>query len=81
MRCLFQSEECWGITEKHHVIPRAHGGHKLGEIPACTYHHQLCTDHKIKNNEIVQKANEYFGYERYYLPHPESKHIKVRSDV
>ena len=60
------------IIDPHHIQGRTRSDYT---IPCCRYHHNLITDNKISRALIVQKANEYYGKELFYLPYPGSKKI------
>lgn len=60
------------IIDKHHIQGRLNSDYT---IPVCRYHHSLITDNKINRQLIVDKANKHYGYEKFYLPYPESKRI------
>lgn len=84
-KCLFCPDEkvpeysrfLTGILDPHHIQKRRNSDYT---IPCCRYHHTLIELNKIPRQLIVDKANEHYGKDLFYLPYPESKKIKVRSE-
>lgn len=52
------------IFDKHHIQGRTRSRHV---IPVCRYHHTRIHDGKISKSLIVERANRYFGEERFIL--------------
>lgn len=83
LKCLFcpdckvpyYSKWLTKIIDWHHVQKRRISDYV---IPVCRYHHSLIEQNKIDKNLIVQKANKFFGEDLFFLPYPESKHIKTK---
>lgn len=65
------------IYENHHLQGRNRSDFV---IPVCRYHHRLIHDGKISKKEVVYAANLHYEQELFYLPYPESKHIRVRDE-
>ena len=61
--------------DPHHINKRRNSEYI---IPVCRYHHTLIEQNKIPKEEIIKRANKYYGKELFYLPYPESKHIQIK---
>ena len=77
---MFLSKECYGRIEQHHVIYRKAGGTDKGTIPVCIKHHYFIHMLKITREEVVRRANIYYGYEKYLIPYEGSRKIFLKEE-